>query len=412
MTGHHRWVAVSAGAVLAFGRLAAATPASEADMLEQGRYLASAGNCVSCHSTPHGPPFAGGVAFHTPLGTIYSSNITPDMQTGIGRWSETEFIRALREGVRADGRRLFPAFPYTSFTRISDPDAKAIYAYLRTLEPVRYVPPGNGILFSQRWVMRLWNAMWFRPQRYVPDAARSAEWNRGAYLTEALGHCDVCHTPRNLLMAEIPRRAYTGGPLRAKGTDEPYRLWSSVNLTPSSTGIGSWSVEEVARYLKTGFTQRGGVFGPMNEVIVNSTRRLSDDDLHAMAQYLKSVPAQATEITLKPTDSEIKAGEAIYTQHCAQCHVASGRGGLFSGPRLAGSAVVQAPEPASLINIILYGPDPPAVLQGAVPHWETMRPYVEILSDQQVAAVSNFVRNSWGNRGDEVTAAQVARQRE
>lgn len=412
MTGHHRWVVMLVGAVLVFGRLAAARPQSDTDTLEQGRYLASAGNCVSCHSTPHGPPFAGGVAFHTPLGTIYSTNITPDTETGIGLWSETDFIRALHDGVRADGRRLFPAFPYTSFTKITDQDAKALYRYLRTLEPVRYAPPGNGILFSQRWVMRFWNAMWFKSQRYVQVAGRSAEWNRGAYLSEALGHCDACHTPRNMMMAEIPRRAYTGGQLREKVADDSYRLWSSVNLTPSSTGIGSWSVEEVARYLKTGFSQRGGAFGPMDDVILNSTRNLSDDDLHAVAVYLKSLPAQATAVTLKPTDSEIKAGETIYTQYCAQCHVASGRGGLFSGPRLAGSAVVQAPDPASLINIILYGPDPPAALQGAEPHWETMDPYKEILSDEQVAAVSNFVRNSWGNRGDSVTSGEVARQRE
>jgi mono/diheme cytochrome c family protein len=411
MTGHRRWVVMSAGAVMAFGRLLATMPESDPDTLERGRYLATAGNCVTCHSGPHGQPFAGGVAFHTPFGTIYSTNITPDTATGIGRWSETDFIRALREGVRADGRRLFPAFPYPSFTKLSDGDAKALYRYLRTLTPVRYVPPGNSFLFRQRWVMFFWNAFWFKPQRYVPVAGRSAQWNRGAYLSEALGHCDACHTPRNLFMAEIPERAYAGGELEAKVADDSYHRWSSVNLTPSPAGIGPWSVEELTRYLKTGFSQRGGACGPMNEVIVNSTRNLSDADVHAMAVYFKALPVQATEVAHPPTDSAMKAGEAIYNERCKECHLASGRGGLFSGPRLAGSAVVQAPGPASLLNIILYGPDPPAALQGAGPHWETMRPYKQVLSDEQIAAVSNFVRNSWGNRGDAVTAAEVARQR-
>jgi alcohol dehydrogenase (quinone), cytochrome c subunit len=344
---------------------------------------------------------------------IYSTNITPDKETGIGAWSENDFTRALREGVRPDGRRLFPAFPYTAFTAITDEDAAAVFTYLKTLRAVRYTPPRNGFLFRQRWALLWWNALWFKPARYVQDSGHTPEWNRGAYLTNALGHCGACHTPRNGSMAEIREREYTGGRFRESRPDHPSRIWSSVNLTPSSTGIGSWSAEELAQYLKTGFSQRGGTFGPMNEVISNSTRYLSDADLRAMAVYMKSLPENSAKIARAPDQAQVKAGQAIYSKTCEQCHAESGRGSLFGGPRLAGSAVVQAPDAASLINVILYGPDPPDTLLGtAAPHWETMHPYNHLLSDGQVVAVCNYIRNTWGNHGDAVTLNEVARQRE
>jgi alcohol dehydrogenase (quinone), cytochrome c subunit len=386
----------------------AATPDNNAD---PGRYLVTAGNCIGCHTAKNGQPFAGGSAIITPLGTIYSTNITPDTETGIGRWTLSDFTRALREGIAADGHRLFPAFPYTSFTKVNDHDAAAMFAYLRTLSPVRYAPPANDIVLRQRWGVALWNASYFEPGRYVPDPAHSAEWNRGAYLTLGLGHCGACHTPRNLLLAEIPSRAFAGGDLQISRGDEQPLYWSAVNLTPSSTGLGGWSVDDIVKYLSVGFTQRGGAFGPMNEVIVNSTRHLSPDDLHAIAVYLKALPAREPNVDPTPTAEQTKAGAIVYADRCETCHIASGRGGILKAPRLAGSAVVQAENPASLINIILRGADAPTDALGAFAGWETMKPYKDVLSDEETAAVANFVRNSWGNKARAVTPREVARQR-
>jgi alcohol dehydrogenase (quinone), cytochrome c subunit len=378
--------------------------------LDRGRYLATAANCVSCHTRPGGAPFAGGVPFPTPLGTIYSTNITPDPETGIGKWSETDLIRAMHEGIAADGRRLYPAFPYPSFTKVTDDDVKAIYAYVKTLTPVRYRPPSNGFMFSMRWGMIVWDALFFKPGRYAADAAQSAEWNRGAYLSESLGHCGACHTSRNLFMAEITDRAFTGGEFQDKVTDDRSRRWSAVNLTPSSTGLGPWSAGDIAKYLQTGFTQHGGAFGPMNDVITNSTQHLSVDDLHAIATFLKNLPPQAPPMDPRRSADDLKAGEVIYHDRCEKCHLASGRGGIFNGPRLVGSAVVQAVDPASLVNVILYGAQPPPVL-GAFAGWETMNSYADVLSDVEIAAVSNYVRSAWNNKGTVVRPSDVATQR-
>jgi mono/diheme cytochrome c family protein len=412
LTGCHRHPAIFAPASpVSAATVEAASAGSVDEVLEQGRYLAAAGNCISCHTRPGGPPYGGGLPFKTPLGTIYSSNITPDPDTGIGKWSEGDLNRALHEGIAADGRRLYPAFPYPSFTKIADVDVKAIYAYLKTLEPIRYVPPRNGIMFRLRLGMILWNALFFKPERYMPDTERSAEWNRGAYLVQGLGHCGACHTPRNLFMAEVSARAYAGGLLLDKGLDNKYRRWSAVNLTSSLTGLDSWSIEDIVKYLRVGFTQRGGTFGPMNDVIINSTRHMSTDDLRDIAIFLKGLPPQEPAVDQKPAIEQIAAGRTKYEQYCDKCHLASGRGGLLTGPRIQGSAVVQASDPASLINVILYGPDVPTAALGAFGGWDTMKPYKDVLSNDEVAAVSNYVRNSWGNKGKIVTARDVARQR-
>jgi mono/diheme cytochrome c family protein len=374
----------------------------------RGGYLADAGNCVSCHTRPGAMPFTGGVRFETPFGTLYSSNITPDPVTGIGAWTADDLRRAMHEGIAAGGYRLFPAFPYTSFTKVSDADIDAIYAYLRTLKAVRYTPPSSSFFFTQRSAMAPWNALFFIAGRFSPDTARSTEWNRGAYLVQGLGHCSACHTPRNLFMAETAGKAYAGGVLEDQVVRGKIRRWSAVNLTSAKNGIGAWSVNDLAKYLQTGFSARGGTFGPMNEIIVNSLKKLTAEDVRAMAVYLKSLPAQEYRGDCV-TPRQAEDGKAIYKDRCEKCHSASGRGGMFSGPPLAGSAVVQAEDPASLINIIIYGPETPReVAFGA---WETMQPYAEVLNDSQVAAVSNYVRGSWGNRAAVVSAADVAQQR-
>jgi alcohol dehydrogenase (quinone), cytochrome c subunit len=377
-------------------------------LIERGKYLAAAGNCASCHSRPEGAPFAGGVPFATPFGTIYSTNITPDSDTGIGKWTVEDLRRAMHEGIARGGVYLFPAFPYPSFTKVSDEDVEAIYAYLRSLAPHRQSAPANGILLRQRWAMRIWNWLFFRPGRYVPEPTRSDEWNRGAYLVEGLGHCGACHTPRNVFMAEITSQKYSGGLLQDNVAMNRLRRWSCINLTSAKEGLAAWSLNDLSTYLKAGFAARAGTFGPMNEVIVSSLSRLTSEDVRAMAVYLKGLPPHEHadgEITAK----QIGTGEEIYRSRCEKCHLKSGRGGLFNGPPLQGSAIVQARDAASLINITLYGPDTPKDISFGA--WESMQPYLEILDDSEVAAVVNYVRASWGNRGGPVSASDVAKQR-
>ena len=378
--------------------------------VERGRYLAAAGNCISCHTRSGGPAYAGGVPFDTPLGVIHSTNITPDPDTGLGRWGLADFRRAMHEGVAPGGRHLFPAFPYPSFTRISDADIADLYAYLKTLEAKRGSRQDNGAMFSMRWPMALWNSLQFTPGRFVPRAGRTPEWNRGAYLVEALLHCGSCHSPRNWMLAEAADRPLQGGELRADAGNGSVRSWSAVDLRTGEGGLSAWSAEDLVRYLQRGVASKAGAYGPMNEVILNSTRWLTSEDLHAVAVYIKSFRASSTGSGRTPAVmANAAAGGVIYKDRCAKCHGPSGRGNLFSGPPVAGGAVVQAEDPSSLLNVILFGPKTaPEVNYG---QWETMQGYADILDDEQVAAVANFMRSSWGNRGGEVSAKRVGQQR-
>ena len=404
-------LALSSGISLGQGNApqgAATAPVESPPPAERGKYLADIGNCVSCHTRAGGEPFAGGVPFQTPVGTLYSTNITPDPKTGIGSWQADDLRRAMHTGSAPDGSHLFPAFPYTSFTKVTDADVDDIYTYLRTLKPVSYTPPANGALFSVRWPMGLWNKIFFREGRLAADSKQSEEWNRGAYLVEGLGHCSACHTPRNLFLAEQPGNPYQGGRIQDSVAPEKVRPWFAVNLTSQKHGLGAWSVADLSKYFQTGVSLRAGTFGPMNEVIVNSLKRLTPADARAMAVYVKSL--QGPEFSGEAVAAaQVAAGAAIYKDRCEKCHGGSGRGGFFSGPPVAGSAVVQAEGPASLINIVLYGPTVPQGMKFG--GWETMPSYADILNDDQVAAVSNFMRGSWGNRAAPVSAAQVAQQR-
>jgi mono/diheme cytochrome c family protein len=237
---------------------------------------------------------------------------------------------------------------------------------------------------------------------------QTQEWNRGAYLVEGLGHCSACHSPRNVFMAERADRPYEGGSLQDKVAAGVVRGWSAVNLTSAKSGLASWSVNDLTRYLQTGFSLRAGTFGPMNEVIINSLKNLKQEDVHAMAVYLKSIPAREYSGEGVPPE-QVAGGASIYKERCEKCHSESGRGGLFIGPPVAGSAIVQAEDPASLINIIVYGP---GKLQGvSLGAWESMPAYGDVLDDAQIAAVSNYVRGSWGNRAPAVSRSDVTQQR-
>lgn len=394
-------------AALLGGFLATAAQADAGDV-ERGRYLATAGNCVSCHTREGGEPFAGGHALETPLGLIHSTNITPDRATGIGSWSLADFRLAMREGIAPGGRHLFPAFPYTYYARLRDNDIEDIHAYLRSLEPVRYTPPDNGLLFSLRWPMAIWNHYFHTGKEIRPDPSRSEDWNRGAWLVQGLGHCGACHTPRNLFMAEEPERALRGGVVRGEVRRGMQREWYAVDLGDSPQGLAAWSEDELFRYLKTGFSPQAGSFGPMNAVIVNSLRHLEEADIRAMAVYLKSLPGGGDPVERVPPELA-RDGEAIYAKRCRKCHGPSGRGGFFSGPPLAGSAIVQGTNPASLINVILYGPKTAKEIRYGA--WEEMSAYGSVLNDAEVAALSNYLRASWGNVGAPVSESQVEAQR-
>lgn len=379
--------------------------------IERGEYLSHAGNCMTCHTREGGEPFAGGVAFETDFGTIYSTNITPDTTAGIGDWSEEDFVRAMHEGVSADGSNLYPAFPYPSFTKVSESDVKAIFAYMKTVAPSSYQPPENdmGFPFNQRGLMSIWNALFFEEGRFEENSSEDAEWNRGAYLVEGLTHCGTCHTPRNALGGLDAARALSGGTYNDKVAPGEIRPWSAVNLTQATDGLASWSQEDIFNYLHTGHGARAGTFGPMNEVITESLQKLSAEDVTAMSVYIKSLPPieRAPELTLSA--DELRAGELLYTVHCGTCHLPSGEGDPSIGPPVAGSAIVQAEDPASLINVILYGAEVPFPAPPGA--WKSMEAFGQKLDDDEVAELSNYLRASWGNRGGRVTEDDVIRQR-
>lgn len=389
--------------------------ASSASQVDRGRYLAAAGNCVSCHTAEDGQAFAGGVEFATPFGTLYSTNITPDPQTGIGNWTQQQFARALREGVRPSGEHLYPAFPYTAFTRISDEDIAALFAYLRSLQPVTRAGAQNRLRFpfNQRWTIGLWKSLYFEAGRFVPDERQTAQWNRGAYLVQGPGHCSMCHSPRTWLGGEDAHRAMSGGTYRDNVAGKVLE-WSASNLTSAPDGLASWSVAEVASYLKLGFSARAGVFGPMNEVVVNSTRHLSDQDVSAISTYLKSIPASSQLDSPSPEQSVMSEGQLQYDIHCGTCHLPTGLGSDTTGPPLAGSSIVLAADPASLINVTLYGaqlPSIPPSKEWQMRQWQPMEPFGDKLSDAEAAALLTYIRSAWSNKAGAVRVGDVAKQR-
>ena len=395
---------------------------SEAEQLARGEYLALAGNCASCHTAPGGAFMAGGLAFETPFGIIHSTNITPDPDTGIGRWSQREFLNSMRHGVRPNGEHLYPVFPYTAYTLMTDEDVAALFAWLQRLPPVRQGAAENALPFpfNIRALMAVWKALFHEPGAFEPDPAQPEDWNRGAYLVEALAHCSACHSPRNLLGAEKKHLAMSGGEYLDRVPEGGHRPWSAPNLTASERGLGLWPREDLTAYLKEARNSFLESFGPMNEVIMNSTRHLTGADVDAMAVYLESLPAIDAPEGPAPDAQTLGFGRTVYNLHCGTCHLPTGEGDPEMAPKLnRGSLVVQAANPASMINAILYGPEapqspPPPLpeLPGLAPKWlHPMEDFQYLLDDDEVAAAASFVRSSWGNAAGAVTAEQVARQR-
>jgi len=381
--------------------------------IERGRYLAVAGNCASCHTAEPDAFMAGGVAFDSDFGRIYSTNITPDASTGIGTWSFADFVRAMRHGLRPDGAHLYPAFPFTAFTRLADDDLVALFAYLESLPAVTRANAANDLAFpfGVRALLGPWKALFFEAGAFTRDESRSDRWNRGAYLVEALAHCSVCHSPRNLLGAEKAALRMTGGVYLDTVADGRKRPWSAPNLTSADSGLGIWSHADLVDYLGTGRNEFLESFGPMNEVIVNSTRHLRADDLDAMATYLKALPANAQSADASPDRQTLGMGRTQYNLHCGTCHLPEGQGDPEMAPRLGeGSLVVRASDPASLINVILYGPEP-ADLPGESRWRKPMEEFRYLLDDDEVASLASYVRASWGNDAGRVSPNDVARQR-
>jgi mono/diheme cytochrome c family protein len=369
-----------------------------ASAAQRGAYLARAADCISCHTAPGGPPFGGGYRIDTPFGPLFAPNITPDRDTGIGRWSADDFWRALHQGVNRRGQDMYPAMPYTFYTRLSREDSDALYAWLRSVEPVSNRVDVNQLRFpfNQRWTMAVWRELYFGEGSFKPDPARSAQWNRGAYLVEGAAHCSACHSPRNALGGIEKDKAFTGATIDG---------WFALNLTSElHTGLGAWSAEDIAAYLKTGSAPgRSTAFGPMALVVKNSTSHLSDADLLAMAVYLKDLPANSSLRNNQPAPDPTRAqGASLYLEHCAGCHQAGGRGLPNVFPPLAGNGAVVAPDPADVLKVVLRGIPP----QGK---YVPMPSFAGILTDGQIAQIANYVRSSWGNAAaPNATAAMVA----
>ena len=384
----------------------------------RGEYLARAGDCVACHSVRGGKAFAGGLRMGTPMGAIYSTNITPDPETGIGNYSLADFDRAVRAGIAKDGHQLYPAMPYPSYAKITDEDINALYAFFTKAVPaVKQPNKPNEIAWylSPRWPLAMWNAVFAPKVGFTLNQDHDAQWNRGAYLVEGLGHCGACHTPRGWAIEEKALDASSASYLAGAELD----AWSAPNLRGDNrTGLGGWSAEDVDAFLKTGHNDKGIAFGSMLDVVNNSTPYLTDDDTGAMAVFLKSLPASTNQSEFVYDDETVRSllgGEvqqtaaATYLGSCAACHGADGKGQAPFMPPLAGNPAVLDPDASSLINLLLNGAEP-LVVKG-VPDGYRMPQFRVQLSDEQIAEVLSLVRHSWGNDAGAVTTAQVKKLR-
>lgn len=398
-----------------------ATPEQQAAMLKQGAYLARIGDCVACHTAPGGQPFAGGLAIPSPIGTIYSTNITPD-RTGIAGYSYTDFANAVRRGIRKDGGTLYPAMPYPSYARITDADTQALYAFfMHGVAPVAQADKAEGIHWplSMRWPLAIWRGM-FAPKvaAWQASAGTDPVVDRGAYLVEGLGHCGACHTPRAWTLQEKALTNNDGNLFLSGGA--PQEGWSAKNLRSDyKDGLGNWSEPQLVQFLKTGRSDRSAVFGGMSDVVEHSTQYLDAADLTAIARYLKTLSPrnpndrpfayddQVARALWKGDDS--KTGAAIYLDNCAACHRSDGRGYTRVFPALAGNPVVQTADATSLINLVLRGDT--LVATRTAPSTFTMPGYAWRLSDQDVSNVLSFIRSSWGNHAAPVSADDVAKLR-
>ncbi|QQC66782.1 cytochrome c [Paraburkholderia ginsengisoli] len=397
--------------------VAAAAGVGGNELVRRGEYLTRVGDCAACHTADKSRPFAGGLPIDTPFGTIVTPNITPDADTGIGQWSDADFLRAMHEGIGKGGERLYPAFPYAEYTRVTEQDVLAIRAYLNTLAPIHFTPPANNLKFpfNQRWLMTFWNMFNFTEGRFVPDPKQSAEWNRGAYLVQGLAHCEECHTPRNVTQG-LKSSARFSGAVQAG--------WHAFNITPDKiSGVGEWRDDELVAYLSTGAAAgRANAAGPMGEVVADSTQYLTPVDLRSIVVYLRSVPPvsggearprhqwgnPADDVTaLRGAAISGVNGAQLFVANCASCHSWTGQGVGASAPgaypSLIHNSTVGASSADNLAQIILHG------VRRTTTHADVLMPaFGKQLTDAQVAAIANYVTRQFGNPESTVTAERVA----
>lgn len=392
------------------------------EQIARGRYLVVLSDCAACHTATPGQPFAGGVSVETPFGNVVAPNITPEPETGIGNWSDAQFDAAVRRGIRPNGQRLYPAMPYLYYARLTPSDVLAIRAYLNTVRPVRNAVIADQLPFpfNVRASMQVWDALYFDAGAFKPDPRRSAEWNRGAYLVEGAGHCGACHTPKTTLGGDKYREFLQGYNLQR---------WFAPNITnDAETGIGRWSVDDLVAYLKTGHNKYSAATGPMGDEIGDSSSQWREEDLRAVAVYLKSQGAPGHETTstaqvataasgapttrqaLARNDPRMVAGAGIYADLCSACHAPNGRGVAYLFPDLTGSPNVAQRDPTTLIRVILQGAQ--SVATQEEPTAPAMPTFAWQLSDEQVAAVATYLRNSFGHAAPVVSAADVHAARE
>jgi mono/diheme cytochrome c family protein len=375
-------------------------------VITKGEYLARAGDCVACHTEPTGHEFAGGRAMPTPFGALYVPNITPDEETGIGQWTADEFYRMMHTGISRDGTLLYPAMPFASYTKVTREDSDAIYAYLMSVPPVkqRNRPHELRFPFNNRELLIGWRTLYFRQGEYVPDPKQTAQWNRGAYLVQGLGHCAMCHTAVNVLGGSSESKAFEGGMI-------PNQNWYAPSLTSNrEAGLGNWTIKEITDLLQVGVSHRGTVYGPMAEVVYNSLQYLTDEDVEAMAVYLKALPQRDSE---PPPTSQarlvdpavMELGRKVYEKQCAICHGDEGKGQPPEYPPLAGNQSITMATPVNPIRMVLNGGYPPGTRKNPRPHG--MPPYSHILNDEEVAAVVTYIRVAWDNSGTPVTPQQA-----
>jgi mono/diheme cytochrome c family protein len=395
--------------LLALAALTTVAQAQErsSDVIARGEYLARAGDCIACHTAPEGRPFAGGHAMPTPFGTIYTSNITPDADTGIGKWSADDFYRTMHNGRFPDGGLIYPAMPFASYTKVTRADSDAIFAYLRSIAPVNQKNKPHELRFpyDNRQLILGWRTLYFREGEFKPDTTKSVEWNRGAYLVEGLGHCGMCHSPINALGGTSQADTFKGGLI-------PMQNWYAPSLTNNrEAGLGDWSIKDITDLLQTGVSMRGVVYGPMAEVVHNSLQYLNDEDTRAMAVYLKGIaepsPPPAASSALPTTESSllISLGKPVYDKNCASCHGTQGEGKPPHWPPLANNQSIEMQSAVNPIRMVLNGGYPPGTKGNPMPYG--MPPFAGLLSDNEVAAVVSYIRTAWGNRGTPVSAREA-----
>ena len=400
------WLVAPAASAASAASVAASgiqRPAATGSAIDRGRYLAAAGDCAGCHTTAGGAPYAGGRPLETPFGTVLSANLTPDA-SGLKAWNADQFYRAMHEGISANGDHLYPAFPYNYFTRMPRTDTDALFAYLQSLAPVVNKPDRNQLPFpfNIRALVSVWNLLYLDKTTFAPDASRSEQWNRGAYLVEGPGHCAACHTPKTILGGPQKGRDFQGG---------PFGTWFAPDLTPNGrTGLGGWTRDETVAFLKTGRNAHASASGEMGLVVQDSTSNLADDDLQSIAAYLADRAASPTVAMTPPDTSVMKTGEAIFVDECSGCHLMRGQGQTLAFPPLANSASVQQLDPTTSLHIVLAGVQASPTRAAATAF--TMPAFAWKLDDRQVAAVATYVRNNWGNAAPAVGSDQVAKLRD